>query len=254
MSARSSGCAMASSSLIAEARRRLVERGRSRAGEALHGSGPERVMTILVIGNATVDLSFEGRPPAPAGRDAAGEFEDDRCRRQGPSTRRSSPTAPAPMCPMSQRSARTRRARWSPAGCSNEEMDIAHLQRRKGATDQSIIYLDPGREQHRPAASMAASLGTLDAEVPLAALGPGDLLLMQGNLGLETTQGCLERAPPAGCPHAAQSGADRLRLRGAVAAGRCRHRQRDRGRILAGAQSPARRRRGCCRSAPAPSL
>jgi len=142
------------------------------------------------------------------------------------------------------------------AGCSTRRWTIAHLQRRKGATDQSIIYLDPkGDNSIVSTASMAASLGTLDAEVPLAAVGPGDLLLMQGNLGLETTQGCLERARRAGCPHAAQSGADRLRLRGAVAAGRCRHRQRDRGRILAGAQSPSqaaprllslrRRRRHC---------
>jgi ribokinase len=77
----------------------------------------------------------------------------------------------------------------------DEEMDIAHLQRRKGATDQSIIYLDPkGENAIVSTAAMAASLGTLDAEGPLAALKPGDLLLMQGNLSLATTEGCLERA------------------------------------------------------------
>src|SRR5439155_19174294 len=179
--------------LVAEARRRLVERGRSRAGEALHGPRAERVMTILVIGNATVDLSFEvdclprpGETLLARSRmiDAGGKGLNQAivAHRAGAGV-----AYVAAIGEDLEGEIVSRRL-------LDEEMDIAHLLRRKGATDQSIIYLDSkGENSIVSTAAMAASLGTLDAEAPLSALGPGDLLLMQGNLSQETTHGCLAR-------------------------------------------------------------
>lgn len=151
-------------------------------------------MTILVIGNATVDLSFEvdclprpGETLLARSRmiDAGGKGLNQAivAHRAGAGV-----AYVAAIGEDQEGEIVSRRL-------LDEEMDIAHLLRRKGATDQSIIYLDPkGENSIVSTAAMAASLGTLDAEAPLSALEPGDLLLMQGNLSQETTQGCLARA------------------------------------------------------------
>jgi len=151
-------------------------------------------MTVLVIGNATVDLSFEvdhlpqpGETLLASSRmiDAGGKGLNQAivAHRAGADV-----SYVAAIGEDLEGEIVSRRL-------LDEEMDIAHLQRRKGATDQSIIYLDPkGENAIVSTAAMAASLGTLDAEGPLASLKPGDLLLMQGNLSLATTEGCLERA------------------------------------------------------------
>ena len=151
-------------------------------------------MTILVIGNATVDLSFEvdhlpqpGETLLASSRmiDAGGKGLNQAI----VAHRAGAEVAYVAAIGEDQEGETVSRR------LLDEEMDIAHLQVRKGATDQSIIYLDPkGENSIVSTASMAASLGTLDAETPLAALEPGDLLLMQGNLNRETTRGCLERA------------------------------------------------------------
>jgi ribokinase len=151
-------------------------------------------MTILVIGNATVDLSFEvDHLPRPGETllarsrmiDAGGKGLNQAI----VAHRAGADVAYVTAIGEDQEGEIVSRR------LLDEEMDIAHLQVRKGATDQSIIYLDPkGENAIVSTAAMAASLGTLDAEVPLASLKPGDLLLMQGNLSRTTTEACLIEA------------------------------------------------------------
>jgi ribokinase len=151
-------------------------------------------MTILVIGNATVDLSFEvDHLPEPGETllarsrlvDAGGKGLNQAivAHRAGAAV-----TYVAAIGDDADGQIICRRL-------LDEEMDLAHLRIREGATDQSIIYLDPqGENAIVSTAAMATSLGAADAAAPLDALQNGDLLLMQGNLSRTTTEACLIEA------------------------------------------------------------
>lgn len=68
-----------------------------------------------------------------------------------------------------------------------------------GATDQSIIYVAEDGENHIVSSAFAAgALGPADVRAALAGIGPDDALLVQGNLGAETTAEALAAARGAG--------------------------------------------------------
>lgn len=76
-----------------------------------------------------------------------------------------------------------------------EGLDLRFLLEREGATDTSIVYLLPSGENVIVSShAMAASVDPEDAAPALDELQAGDVLLMQGNLSLETTRYCLQAA------------------------------------------------------------
>ncbi|MGQ0572349.1 MAG: ribokinase [Armatimonadota bacterium] len=76
-----------------------------------------------------------------------------------------------------------------------EGLDLRFLFERTGGTDTSIIYLLPSGENVIVSShAMAASLTAQDAALALEELQAGDVLLMQGNLSVETTRCCLQAA------------------------------------------------------------
>ena len=151
-------------------------------------------MTVLVIGNATVDVSFEvDHLPEPGETllarsrllDAGGKGLNQAvvARRAGAAVVYVAAIGDDPDAEVIRRR------------LAGEGMDEDHLLVRSGATDQSIIYLGPGGENSIVStAGMAASLRAGEAAGLVEALGAGDILLMQGNLSRETTQECLARA------------------------------------------------------------
>ncbi len=77
----------------------------------------------------------------------------------------------------------------------DDGMQAADLIFRDGPSDHSIIYVGVGGENCIVSTTgMAASLNVEGVDPLLAALGPDDTLLLQGNLSMALTRTCLERA------------------------------------------------------------
>jgi ribokinase len=155
-------------------------------------------LTVVVIGNATVDLSYDvPRLPAPGETvlarakrvDAGGKGLNQAivARRAGAEVVYCAPLGrDAPADVILERLGREGLARL-------------HLQRVAVPTDESLICIAPSGEN--AIVSTAAAAHALDeaAGAPvLAMLRAGDLLLMQGNLTRAITAFCLERARAAG--------------------------------------------------------
>lgn len=72
-------------------------------------------------------------------------------------------------------------------------VDLRHLLRRRGGTDTSIIYLVRGGENAIVSThAITASLQPPDVAGALEEIGPRDVLLLQGNLGRDTTRFTLQ--------------------------------------------------------------
>jgi ribokinase len=155
-------------------------------------------MTVVVIGNATVDLSYEVTALPVRGEtilaraklvDAGGKGLNQAivARRAG---------AAVVYCASLGRDAyaeiildRLRR----------EGLAAEHLQRASAPTDESLIFVTPSGENAIVSTAAAArSLDTKSVAPVLARLNPSDLLLMQGNLTRPITAFCLEQAKAAG--------------------------------------------------------
>lgn len=75
---------------------------------------------------------------------------------------------------------------------AHEHVNLRFLVERDGATDQSIIYLTPSGENSIVSThAIAASITPNDTAPAIHTLEPDDILLMQGNLSQETTRYCL---------------------------------------------------------------
>jgi ribokinase len=144
-------------------------------------------MTVLVIGNATVDFSFEvDHLPAPGETllahsrliDAGGKGLN-----QAVVARRAGATVVYLAAVGTDANAQVIRNRLAAEGLDDQ------LLVRDGPTDQSIIYLAPGGE------NMIVSTADRAAPVRRTALALETLVrgcaFMQGNLGRETTRSCL---------------------------------------------------------------
>ena len=77
----------------------------------------------------------------------------------------------------------------------HDGMQVADLIVRDGPSDHSIIYVGgKGENCIVSTTGMAASLKVEEIDPLLEALGPGDTLLLQGNLSMALTSACLEHA------------------------------------------------------------
>jgi ribokinase len=151
-------------------------------------------MTVLVVGNATVDLSFElDRLPLPGETviarsrmiDTGGKGLNQAivANRAGADVIYIAPIGNDPDADLIR------------AYIEGEGFARANLLCRRGPTDQSIIYLDPrGENTIVSTAGLARSLRADEASDFIDRLGRGDILLMQGNLTRDTTEMCLRRA------------------------------------------------------------
>jgi ribokinase len=151
-------------------------------------------MTLLVVGNATVDISFElDRLPQP------GETVIARSRmidtggkglNQAVVANRAGANV-VYIAPIGSDSD----ANLIRAYVEAEGLAPANLLCRPGPTDQSIIYVDQmGENSIVSTAGLARSLQAEEVSGFIDGLGPGDILLMQGNLTRDTTETCLRRA------------------------------------------------------------
>jgi ribokinase len=151
-------------------------------------------LTVVVIGNATVDLSYDV-PRLPA----AGETVLARARRIDAGGKGLNQAIVA-------RRARVEVVYCAPLGhdaqadvilerLEAEGFEADHVRRLAVPTDESLIFVAPSGEN--AIVSTAAAAHALDeaAVAPLlAVLQPADLLLMQGNLTRKVTAFCLDRA------------------------------------------------------------
>jgi ribokinase len=155
-------------------------------------------LTVVVIGNATVDLSYEV-PRLPASGDtilAQAKRVDagGKGLNQAIVARRAG--AEVVYCAPLGRDAQ--------AGVILERLDAEgfgaeHLQRLAVPTDESLIFIAPtGENAIVSTAAAAQALNEAAVRPLLAVLRPGDLLLMQGNLTRAITAFCLESAREAG--------------------------------------------------------
>lgn len=88
---------------------------------------------------------------------------------------------------------------WAAKLLGAEGLRDADLARVDAATDRSLIFVS--REGENAIASTVAAAGLIDPDLArslVAALAPGDSLLMQGNLSLATTHAALAAARSAG--------------------------------------------------------
>jgi len=150
-------------------------------------------MTVLVVGNATVDLSFEVDHLPEPGETLLARTRLVDAGGKGLNQAVVAHRAGAPVVYIAavgdDADAEIIRGRLA------QESMAERLLVRHGPTDQSIIYLARGGENSIVStAARAASVGAADAAAAIDALVPGDILLMQGNLSRDTTRGCLSRA------------------------------------------------------------
>jgi ribokinase len=156
-------------------------------------------VTVVVIGNATVDLSYEVRRlPAPGEKvlarakvvDAGGKGLNQAivARRAGAAVVYCAPLG------------RDAHAEIILERLCSEGLLTEHLQRVPAPTDESLIFVDPsGQNAIVSTAAAAHSLDERSAGLILERLrGDRDLLLMQGNLTRAVTASCLELARSAG--------------------------------------------------------
>jgi len=155
-------------------------------------------LTIVVIGNATVDLAYAvPRLPAPGETvlaqtkrvDAGGKGLNQAivAKRAGADVVYGAPLG------------RDAQAAVILERLEQEGLASAQLQRVAVPSDESLIVVAPSGEN--AIVSTAAAAQALDeaaATAVLDRLGPGDLLLMQGNLTRAITAFCLARARAAG--------------------------------------------------------
>lgn len=155
-------------------------------------------MTILVLGNATVDLSYEvDRLPLPGETllarnkfvDAGGKGLNQAivAHRAGAAVRFCAPIGDDDAAQIILRH------------LERESLNASHLLRHAGATDESLIFIAPsGENAIVSTADAARSLSPAAARAALGGLVAGDLLMMQGNLAREATLAGLAGAHAAG--------------------------------------------------------
>ncbi len=145
-------------------------------------------MTLLVVGNAALDRSF-----AVERLPAEGESVFAAAPREGPggkgfnqaATARRAGAAVRFLTMLGTDEPGARLAAWIAA----EGLDGPGVMRREGASDQSLILVGPAGENVVVTTTDAvAALPAAAALAAAAALGPGDGLLMQGNLDAELTR------------------------------------------------------------------
>ena len=147
--------------------------------------------TVLVIGNCTLDISFRvPRFPRPgetvlaegSSRDLGGKGAN-----QAVAAARSGVAVALCAAVGADENGDAMRTRLAEEGVGTE-----HLAAARVPTDLSIIHVSPEGENSIVSTHAAAASMDMERAGPaLAAAGAGDVVLMQGNLSLDTTHGCL---------------------------------------------------------------
>lgn len=155
-------------------------------------------MSILVIGNCTIDLTFAvDRFPAPGETLLARERRVDlggKGANQAIVAHRfgARATLAAPI-------GKDADGDLACARLSREGLDLTLVLRTDAPTDQSILYVTPGGENTIVSSHLAAASATPEwARGTVAAASSRDWLVMQGNLALETTCAALAAGRTAG--------------------------------------------------------
>jgi ribokinase len=151
-------------------------------------------MTVLVVGNAVLDTSFEvARLPRPGESILADAIQDDLGGKgliQAVAAVRAGATVILCASVGDDEPSERVASQLSAEGISSE-----FLLRNAGSSDHSTIFVMPGGENAIvTSAARSRSMSASDAEGAFTGLGAGDVLLMQGNLSHETTLACAELA------------------------------------------------------------
>jgi ribokinase len=151
-------------------------------------------MTVLVVGNAAIDTSFEvSRLPRPGESILAVGMKESlggkglnqavAAARAGVRTGLCAPIGSDWAAEVIERCLR------------DEGVDATGLVRNPGASDRSTVCVISGGENAIvTSAAQAQSLAAADAREAITALGNEDVVLMQGNLSKDTTLACAEQA------------------------------------------------------------
>jgi ribokinase len=155
-------------------------------------------LTIVVLGNATVDLSYEIDHLPLVGETllARNKFVDAGGKGLNQAIIAHRAGAPVRFCALI---GDDDPAQVILRHLEHESLNPSHLLRHAGATDESLIFISPSGENIIVSTAEAArSLSPASARVALSGLVAGDLLIMQGNLARETTLAGLSDAHVAG--------------------------------------------------------
>ena len=151
-------------------------------------------MTLFVFGNAAVDTSYEVPHLPQPGETLLAQTETHDLGGKGLNQAIAAARAGA------------RVSFWSAVGndapgheirerVTAENIDGAGILEHAGGTDRSMIFVGPtGENTIVSTGRMAHSIYAACAQRMLDSLGPGDLLLMQGNLGKNVTGQCIRAA------------------------------------------------------------
>ena len=149
---------------------------------------------VVVIGNCTLDIAFRvPRFPRPGetllARDSTRDLGGKGANQAVAAVRGGVPVSLAAAVGADEIGNAVR------ARLAEEGVGLDHVATLAVPTDESIVYVNPEGENsivstHAAAASMDLAL----VRPALAAAGPGDIVLMQGNLTHGLTLGCLEAA------------------------------------------------------------
>jgi len=151
-------------------------------------------MTVIVVGNATVDLSFRvDRLPAPGETLLARERVVDaggKGLNQAVVARRAGATVLFRAPVGDDADAAVIRERLAAEGMGADDLVV-----RPGATDQSILWVaEDGENVIVSTADRARGLTVGEATAPVEHGRPGDIVLVQGNLARAVTAAVLTRA------------------------------------------------------------
>jgi ribokinase len=151
-------------------------------------------LTILVLGNATVDFSYEVERLPIAGETllASSKFIDAGGKGLNQAVVAHRAGAQVRLCAAIGNDAH---AEIIAKHVMAEELDAGFLLRHAGPTDESLIFIAPsGENAIVSTAGAARGLAADAAQAAFARLESGDSLLMQGNLSQEITHHALETA------------------------------------------------------------
>lgn len=154
-------------------------------------AGPGRV---LVVGNCSVDIAYRvSRVPL------AGETLIAHGRSQDAGGKGANQAVAAARCGVVALLAgavgRDEPGRWLRARLADEGLVLDGLREVDLPTDESVIWVTPDGENRIVSTDAAAcSLALSDVGPSVTAMAPGDVLLMQGNLGLDLTGAVLDAA------------------------------------------------------------
>ena len=160
----------------------------------VHGLRAAPAGRVLVVGNCSVDAAYRVPRFPQAGETllAAGRSRDAGGKGANQAVAAARCGVATVLCGTV---GRDEPGRWLRARLDDEGLVLDGVQEVEPPTDVSIIWVTPDAENRIVSTDAAArSLAHADVAPSLGAMAPGDVLLMQGNLGADLTGSVLEAA------------------------------------------------------------